>query len=563
MTGENDNLIVSAALIDLHGPKILAQESFYQSAPSVELHNRVLEQFYELAVAVSMDEVLELNVADRHWLVTRLDDVSVIVVQCHDSTPDTQDITALRALKKAFMWKMGDGSIREYKAEFVKLVRRHLVRPAKFVIITSAHIGVENHSGKATLSMVSEPGGTTREPIRVGPYLVSVKHCDFETFQWTDDFLDATGFGLVVSPDVDEGFYHKTTETIRSHLPSALVLVIPGSDDELEFARQIEDTLDAQLCDSVSEDSINLLLTLLATAMLTDMHPELARKTWAIEKINYESPISEIEHLGHQAFIVTEKQTGTAVFTYYYEPKSKVIERAPNLITAISMFKLDYSGSNKTSVFTTGTLNFIMIEHDELVFTLITGNRDDVDELREKFSFLPDLWKDENPDDLQCVEDDLYKSPPFTLKLLATLPPEYLLPRMVPYRVKEIEWDRFSSEMVKDFLQAVWSSLDGHMDLKRLAYGGGPQMTLGAIHLLRRLGAIDLKVVIRPTDILEKGRPPTSEERSLYSNLDKLLGVVDGTRTLSEIAQQAGIDNNVLITVFTELYKRGIIRIRN
>ncbi|MHA1771014.1 MAG: hypothetical protein ACTSYL_04970 [Candidatus Thorarchaeota archaeon] len=555
-------MIVSAALIDLHGPKILAQESFYQSAPSIELHNKVLDQFYELAVAVSMDEVLELNVADRHWLIMRLDDVSVIVVQCHGSDADSQDIAALRALKKAFMWKMGEGSVREYKADFVRLAQRHLLRSAKFVIITASDIDVGNHSGKATLRMVTGPGGTAPEPIRVGPYLVSVTHRDFETFQWADDFLDATGFGLVVSPDVDKGFYHKLATQIRSHLQSALILIVPGSDDELEFARQIEDALDAQLCDSVSEDPIDLLLALMATAMLTDMHPELARKTWAIEDIKYETPASQAEYLGHQAFIVTEKQTGSAVFTYYYEPKSKVIERAPNLITAISMFKLDHSGLNKTSVFTTGTLNFIMIEHNELVFTLITGNRDDVDELREKFSFLPDLWDDENPSDLQCVEDDLYKSPPFTLKLLATLPPEYLLPRMVPFRVKELEWSRFSSEMVRDFLQAVWNSLDGHMDLMRLAYGGGPQMTLGAIHLLRRLGAIDLKIVIRPTDILEKGRRPTDEEYSLYSNLDKLLNEVNGTQTLADIAQRTGIDNNVLITVFTELYKRGIVRIR-
>ncbi len=556
-------MIVSGLLIDLHGPKVLSQERFTQEPIGNELLNRVLDQYYELAIAVSNGEILTLEVDGKNWHIVRIDDASIIVAATQSSDTEKTDLLALKSLHKAFVWKIGSRTVREHRDDFAKLVRRHLMRTAKFVVITSSTISKENHSGRATLRLVQDRVDGVSEAMLVGPYQVGVIHRSFESFQWSDDFEDVDGFAMVVSSDVDEGFYHKTAEVIRSH-SSAPIVVVPGSDDELETARKFEDDLDAQLCDSVSEDPVYLVLSLMATTLLIDMHPELARETWAIR---YEeeavSPLQEEEErLGHQAFIVTEKKTGKSVYTYYYESKSRVLERAPNLIAAISMFKID-SSSAKTEVFKTGTLNFIMIESGDLAFTLITGDRDNVDELREKFSFLPDLWADENPDGLACTEDDLYKSPPFTLKLLATLPPEYLLPRMVPFKVKEPDWDRFESEMVRDFLQAVWNSLDGQIDLQRIAYGGGPQMTLGAVHLLRRLGAIDLKVVIRSNDVLKLARQPTAEVRNMYSNLEQILNELDGTKTVSEIARDTGIDNNILITVFTELYKRGIVTLRD
>ena len=551
-------MIASATIVDLLGPKILVQKSFTRKVSTIDEINEVLEQFYELATTVSPDEIMSLNVRGVTWLLARLNETTLLVSKCIGDEFDEADLKGTKAIRTAMRWLIGESSVRARKDDFERLVERHFTRPLKFCVITNSSITSDNYSGQAVMQMVDRYDGSTPEPIVVGPYRVTIRHCTFDTFQWSEEFLDFDGLALVYSPDVDEGRFREIVETVRKHL-SIPIMVVPSSDEELETARQFETMMEIDLCDSVSKEPTDLVLSMLATSMFIDVHPELAREIWVIDEKVDSLHADEAEPLGHQAFIVTDKRTGSAVYTYYYESKSKVLERAPNVIAAISMFRISSEGSADTSVFTTGNLNFIMIEQGDLVFTLVTGNRTDVEEMREKFSFLPDLWADESPENVEFVHDDLYHSPPFTLKLLATLPPENLLPRMVPYRVTEPEWDRFGSELVKDFLMAVWQSIDGKMDLGRLAFGRGPQMTLGAIHLLKRIGAVDFTIRLRPTDKFVLVRRPDHTERALYSDLDRVLSEVDGKQTLAEIAEKTRIQDNVLITVFTDLYRRGII----
>ena len=191
---------------------------------------------------------------------------------------------------------------------------------------------------------------------------------------------------------------------------------------------------------------------------------------------------------------------------------------------------------------------------------MITGEREDVEEIRSRFSFLPDLWKDETPESLESSSDP-YSSPPFTLKLLATLPPEQFPGRFAPYGVKEPEWDRFESLHLRDFLQAVWNSLDGTRTISQLVVGEGPQMTMGAIHFMNNLKALDFKIVIDNDDIPVIIGAPEDDIRTLYSHLDEIFSYIDGRRTINEISKQLEIETSVLTTVLTELYKRKSVDI--
>jgi len=551
-------LIASAALVDLQGPKMLAQESFYQRVPDMSMVNSALERFYAAVESGAPEGFVRSRIDSQEAFVSRIGETTVIVVFSDRTGFDEVDAASVKALNTAFNWLVGDGSVRAKKDEFGSLVRRHLLRPARLCLITDDSFSADNVSGGAILQIVGSMGQRTPQPIQMGPYNVSVWHYTFDSFTWSDELGDMDAFAFVASPETEESHYSRVVNTIRSHRPSVTVMVIPSSDDQLEFARQIEERFEIVLCDAVSGVPSELILCVMCTAMMTDMHPELAQETWRIDHSIDRRKI-ESRAVGHQAFFVIDKKTGRAVYSFYYETKSKVLERAPNVIAAISMFRLDTTLSGKTSVFRAGDLNYIIIERENLVFTLITGDEQNVEELRKKFSFLPDLWADEEPENVECTEDDLYTSPPFTLKLLATLPPESLLPKMVPVRVEEPDWNRFRSELVRDFLQAVWGSLDGTLDIGKLAVGDGPKMTLGAIHLLKRLGAIRLRIVVSPEDRPRLTGHLDAGLRSLYENIDRIVGEADGKNSISDISERLGIETNVLITVFAELYRRGIV----
>jgi hypothetical protein len=192
---------------------------------------------------------------------------------------------------------------------------------------------------------------------------------------------------------------------------------------------------------------------------------------------------------------------------------------------------------------------------------LITGKDADVEALRSRFSFLPDLFLDEVPP-LNENPTDLFRSPLFTLKLLATLPPEPLAEKVTPTQNRALVWDRFEHPPVRDFLEAVWHRLDGSLSMKRLVPGNGPELILGAIHLLRRLGSIDCTLRILLEDIPLIARPPDDEELSLYADLQTILNYVDGEHTIFTIARTMKIELSVLVAVFTELHKRGIVIFR-
>ncbi len=48
---------------------------------------------------------------------------------------------------------------------------------------------------------------------------------------------------------------------------------------------------------------------------------------------------------------------------------------------------------------------------------------------------------------------------------------------------------------------------------------------------------------------------------SLYSRVDEILALVDGNRTIVDIANQLALQPSVLVTVFAELHRREIVTI--
>ncbi|MGY5873532.1 MAG: hypothetical protein RTV72_14890 [Candidatus Thorarchaeota archaeon] len=560
-------MIASATLYDLLGSKVLASLQFTQTEITDEFLQTAVLEYYSLIEENTAQKFITTKIGEIAVSVLKVADLTVLIVIGDSDVFTEEEITNIKKLDWHVTDEIEGSSVREFKDRFVEIAEIHVRIPVNICIITVAEPPPEDRTTSAVELMIKNKSSdrkTLSQPIQIGPnsvHIIQYHYDEITNDEWSNDLSSINIFAMVVSGILSEADrVEEAVHRIKSE-SDATIVVVPGSDDELERAREIETNLGIDLCDSVSTRPTHLLLSIMAYAGFSDMHPELAREKWIIEDEVDKSPdslSSDDEELGHQAFFVVDRRTGEAAFSYYYLERSRFLEMAPNIVAAITAFKIDQSTPTETSVFRTGDLSYITIERDNYIFTLITGKDADVEALRERFSFLPDLFLDEVPP-LNDEPTDLFRSPLFTLKLLATLPPENLVGKITPIQKRALIWDRFEHPPVRDFLEAVWHRLDGSLAMSRLVPGKGPELILGAIHLLYRLGSIDCVMWVVPEDIPILLGSLDDEVKTLYADLETIIGYVDENLTINSIAQSMNIEPSVLVAVFTELHKRGLI----
>ena len=566
---DDSDMIVNAVLFDLLGSKALASISFSKERIEDAVLQQIVESYYQLMQEDSAREFVTTEIEGKSTCICKVSEVTIIV-GVSDTIPIPEpDVERMKRFQEASTKDIEQSSVRNFKDRFRTTADALLRERLRICFIASEDPSFEDKSGTAVEAILQDreqKGRRYSAPLLMGPYGVEVMRITHDALvkaDWSEDLSSASLFVLVISPPFPTADrVEQIVMRIREESNSQLI-VVPGSDAQLELAREYEDLYGLELSD-VSSQPTHLLLSSMAIAGFMDMHPELAHQKWEIDRsIDYVSSAEEIqeEDVGHQAFFVVDRRTGEAAYSYYYDERSKLLEIAPNIVAAISAFKFDPANPTETSVFRTGDLNYITIEHGHYVYTLITGTDVDVEALRESFSFLPDLFMDEVP---EIIDDptDLFRSAPFTLKLLATLPPEKIPSRMAPKQNRTLLWERFENAPLRDFIEAVWNRLDGSLTMSLLVPGKGPEMILGAIHLLQRMGAIQLELKIGPDDSPILLKKPDNEVLSLYSRVDEIVRLVDGSRTIEDIATELSLQPSVLVTVFAELHRREVITIK-
>jgi hypothetical protein len=392
------------------------------------------------------------TIEDQGICIYKMTDSIVLLGIGQSPTIYTTDVERLNKLCLAFSAVVENEGPRVASKSFESFAGRMLRADILLYFISDESPNETNRTGTAIdrlLGYTDTKGINLSMPVEIGPYNVRIARIPLSSAEQKElgNTQEADAVVIVVGSPAPS---KSQVETIISNLRKKdirVILIAPGSDEELELARNYEQEFEIDLCDSVSVKPSYLLLSVLAMIGRIDVHPELAAESWMYESdmdsyTGSPSTAKIEEQLGHQAFFVVDKFTGEAIFTYYYESMVKVHERVPNVVAAITSFTMGASDDTRTSVVQVGEFVYALIEFENLIFTLITGQKDDVEGIRSQFSFLPDLWKDEALTQLESTEDP-YTSPPFTLKLLATLPPEELMGRMIPTMKCEPEWEQF------------------------------------------------------------------------------------------------------------------------
>jgi hypothetical protein len=569
VSGEVKRLIASATLFDLLGSKVLASLMFSKDEVSEDLLGTIVNEYYTLIQEDSARSFIVTKISGLAVSVSKVSDMTLVIALSDSDVFSDDEIATLQKFQTTIALEILNSSVRDFKSQFPLIADANLRIPLKICFATDSEPTQDNKSVMALDALFQIKHTSDDElsdMIKIGPYAVRamrVTHTQLIKKNWTDSMTSISIFALIISKRMTEKETIQEAVTKIRDESSGRIIVIPGSDADLEAARDLEMQYGIDLCDSVSPKPVNLLLSAMAYGGFCDMQPELAIQRWEIEPLIHGSKDSEEEQhedIGHQAFFVVDRRTGEAVYSYYYDERSGLLEIAPNIVAAITSFKIDQTNPADTSVFRTGDLNYITIERNEYVFTLITGKGADVEALRSRFSFLPDLFLDEVPVP-STDPTDLFRSPLFTLKLLATLPPVQLPGRVAPTRKRALIWERFEHPPVRDFLEAVWYRLNGSLTMSKLAPGKGSELILGAIHLLNRLGAIDCHLRVLPEDVPILSGTPDEEVMSLYEGLDNILSRVDGNLNIQSIARALGLQPSVLVAVFAELHRRGAVKL--
>jgi hypothetical protein len=563
-------LILTAILYNLRSSKIIASSSFTKKPYLTNLLQKAIDSYYTLLESGSNQNFTALHDNKEGAIVCKVNDLTILIGFGQSSMMDDTDLNRMKSLAKEIGSITDKQAFREARQNFDTYFHKTFGIDLFCCFFSSPNPSKSDKSGTAIAELMEHQKNTGfpfTKPLAVGPYRISIMHASFEDIpsqEWSVFLKKIDVFAIIISkkqPTLDG--LRKLVDKIRSNSP-AKILVIPSSDDLLEETRAVESSLELFLCDSVVETPSYLLVSVLATSGRLDMPPDLAVKNLVINK-KVDTPISQIrtekDVLGHQAFFVIDKLLGESVFEYYYTDEPKISRNISNVVAAVSMFKLDSTLPTATSVFQTGDLKYAIIEREGLLFTLITGQSQDAESIRTKFAYLPDLFLESRPPKIENP-DDLYTFPPFTLKLLATVPP-YEWPReLIPSRLNPPEWNRFESDWMNEFLRTVWLSIDGSKTIDDLQTDDGPGMVLGALHFLKRIGAIEGKFRVFPNYIPVLLEEVDSTTKGLYSGLNTVIDYIDGKHTIGEIALACGIDQNVLITVFTELQKRGLLQFK-
>ncbi|TFG12347.1 hypothetical protein EU537_09845 [Candidatus Thorarchaeota archaeon] len=562
-------MISGAILYDLAGAKEWARIQFTKEHFPEEVPEEVISRFFDLILQDDMESCVTIQVSGISFCLARVDEKTLLLTYTSDEKPEVDDVDRTVELRDYLADLLMAESPRDASKRWHSIAGKVLRKNIRIRFAMPSFIlnNTKPGSGVQRIMQICGDGYEDRESLVVGPFEISSSFSQISELADDSSYLTSPTDDVILTI-VKRGIFTdnmiQQLEDIKENV-SIPVLVVPASDEDLEFTRSLENR-GFRLCDSITEDPIDLTLAILAMMGESHMQPELARKKWVINKleafVEESGPDDEKEGFGHKAFFVVTRENGEAVFSYYYDVSSEFLERSPNVIAAITMFEFDTEEDSRTSVFRTGELVYAVIEHEDLIFALITGQDEDIADLRRRFSFLPELWREEDPENLRC-DSQPYHSPPFALKLLATLPPEKLPMRYYPVRKKEPDWVTFRYPEVRDLLQAVWQAIEKPIIVEQFAASEGPNMTLGAIHLLRILEAIDFRVKIALDD-----RPVFVEElddqtKQIYSHIEQIRNHTDGNKTIKAIGEAVGIAPAILLRVFQDLHRRGLVHFRN
>jgi hypothetical protein len=265
-------MIVNAVLFDLLGSKALASLSFSKEEVTDEFLQLIVETYYQLMQEDSAREFVTTDIDGKSTCICKVSEVTIIVGVSDTSPIPEADVERMKQFQEASSKEIQQSSVRDFKEEFTGIADALLRERFRVCFITGTDPSYEDKSGSAVDSIIQNRGQKERlysAPLLIGPYAIEVmriSHDEMIKVDWSEDLSSASLFVLVVSPPLPTADrVEQIVMRIREESTSQLV-VVPGSDNQLELAREYEDLYGLELSD-VSSQPTHLLLSSMAIAI--------------------------------------------------------------------------------------------------------------------------------------------------------------------------------------------------------------------------------------------------------------------------------------------------------
>jgi len=199
-------MIEAAALYDLRGTKVLDSISFSRKAPSEEVLQSVIQRFFELAEAETLDKCIQLEVDGWSVCLVQVDKVTLIAGFASSSEISTDDVAAMHELDEAFKILASETSRRAARKSFNDIVVGSLKKRLSICFFSAALPAPEDKSGSAVATLVkrlSDKSSPYTKPASIGPYnVVAIQHTTAEVpkAKWPDYLKQVNVFVFVVAP---------------------------------------------------------------------------------------------------------------------------------------------------------------------------------------------------------------------------------------------------------------------------------------------------------------------------------------------------------------------------
>ncbi|MHA2359625.1 MAG: hypothetical protein ACXAB5_05090, partial [Candidatus Thorarchaeota archaeon] len=246
-------MIVNAVLYDLLGSKALASINFSRDTVSEDFHQRVVEIYYQLIQEDSARDFVSTNIDGSGTAISRISEVTLIIGVTDNDAVSDDDIERMKRFSEAVMKRVEQSSVREFKEEFTSLAEALLRERIRICFITGEDPSFDDKSGSAVEMLFKTRGQRGRSytvPAAIGPFgveIMRISHDEIVKTDWSENLSSADVFALIISPPLPTSDrVEQIVMRVRDESSSEL-MIVPGSDDQLELAREYEEQYGLEL----------------------------------------------------------------------------------------------------------------------------------------------------------------------------------------------------------------------------------------------------------------------------------------------------------------------------
>ena len=245
---------MTCVLFDLRTMRSLAEQRYVTAEPEAQVLQQFAERYFSLIESGQTVTCMFETIDDHSGGICRINELTLLVCLGEKWELSDEDKKNVESLREQIVKKLENQELYELKSSFASMVDSSILKDVSLCFINSPILSDSDVSESTIHQFFTSHQGADEsetQPVAIGPYRISAKQVrmnNLEAMKSTElDVFD--GIVLFASQtSYSQSDLGKGINKAKS-ASKASVLIVPSSDQELEFARAIENEYNITLCD--------------------------------------------------------------------------------------------------------------------------------------------------------------------------------------------------------------------------------------------------------------------------------------------------------------------------